>query len=119
LRYLDIAIAALVGMSAISGTAVWTPRSGDGASRQLMLQEELRDYVLAYLQQKGVFWLLQSPPESICSELSRASNASVTLSATIGPRSCGSPPSGTVYVAVNLNVIPEEVTVEAWSDTLE
>jgi len=119
LRYLDIAIAALVAMSAISGTAVWTPRSGDGASRQLMLQEELRDYVLAYLQQRGVFWLLQSPPESICSELSRASNVSVTLSATIGPRSCGSPPSGAVYAAVNLDMIPEEVTVEAWSDTLE
>jgi len=119
LRYLDIAIAALVGMSAISGAAVWTPRSGDSASKQLMLQEELRDYVLAYLQQKGVFWMLQSPPESICSELSRASNASVTLSATIGPRSCGSPPSGTVYVAVNLGMIPEEVTVEAWSNTLE
>ncbi len=117
LRYLDIAVAGLIGMSAISGIAVWSPKSGDAGSRELMMQSELRDHIVSYLQQKGVLWLLRSSPEVVCSGLSNASNSSLTFAAKVGSVSCGSPPTGTVFATLPVELGPTEVVLEAWSTT--
>ena len=114
LRYIDLAVAAMIGASAISGLVVWSPRSGDSVSQTVMLQLELRDRLLGYLQQRGVVWFLHSPQAMICSALAKSSNSSVVMSALIGGEACSPQPEGEPMATLTLRFITIEVTLEAW-----
>jgi len=43
MRYLDLAVAALIGTSAIAGVAAFSPRQADVASSSLAIESHLRD----------------------------------------------------------------------------
>lgn len=117
MRYVDIAIAVLIGTSAITGIVAWTPRSGDIASQHTLMRTLLRDSLLAYLQHRGVVWLMRSSPQELCADLSGISNSSVTFSATSGSFSCGSPPLGVAALStLTLQLTSYQVTLEAWSN---
>jgi hypothetical protein len=119
-RFLDIAVAVLIGTSALSGLVVWNPRPGDSASNTLAVQSELRGYLLAFLRQHGMTWFLRSPPQEVCSALSADSNATVTMSATLGPFSCsGAPPPGAVAAVLSFSLEGSGVTLTAWSGGTE
>lgn len=61
-------------------------------------------------------WLLQSTPAEVCADLAGRSNSTATFSGTIGSLSCGSPPPGVAALStLTLNLLPYEVTLEAWS----
>ena len=115
MRYLDIAIAALIGASVLSTLSVWTPRLGDAATSQLILKAQLRDQILTLLQQRGIFWLLRASPQSVCEALSKVSTPVITYTATIGSISCGYPPNGEVFSSIVLQQAPYEVSIGAWS----
>ena len=116
MRYVDLAVAALIGTSAITGIIAWNPRAGDQASRQLETQTRLRDLLLGILQQRGTTWFLRSPADVVCSYLARRSNSSFGLEATLGSLTCGPPPmEGSVAASLSLRLVPFEVTLVAWS----
>ena len=115
MRYLDIAVAALLGVSAITGLGLVSPRPGDAASVQLSTQTGLRDGLLAIVQHKGISWLLTTPAPEICAYLEQSSNSTVSLSATIGTEPCPSQPlpeadAATLYVPLKAIA----VELEAW-----
>jgi hypothetical protein len=116
LRFLDIAVAALVGTSAISGILLWSPRQGDTVSAEFAVRTQLREELLGVLQSRGFAWLIQSPPGDVCAVLESMSNSSVSFSATLGASSCPlSPPTDSVSVSISLRLLPMAVTLEAWS----
>lgn len=116
MKYVDIAIAILIGVSALAGLLVTSPQAGDGAARVYRLKTALRDRLTAYAGARGAAWFLQTPVPEICSQLEASSNSSFALSATIGSVECGPrPPMGSVAVNLSLLFLPFPVTLEAWS----
>lgn len=115
MRYVDIAIAGMIGLSSITAIASFTPRPGDLTSHYALEQIRARDALLAYLNQRGVAWFLESSTSEICADIASMSNGSVDFSATLGSVSCGGPHSNTrLIAALSLNLTRYEVTLEAW-----
>lgn len=116
MRYLDLAMAALIGISAVTGVIAWDPRGGDATSRQARTQILLRDGLLDLLRQRGVLWLTRAPPGVVCAFLIGESNSSYGLYASWGSTSCGIlPPPESVVASVEVDVGPSEVTLSGWS----
>jgi hypothetical protein len=116
MRFVDIAVAALIGSAAITGILAWDPRAGDAGSRSARLQADLRDRALRVLQQKGMVWLVRSPPSQLCSYFDALSNSTFGVSATVGSTPCGDPPkAGSVTARLTVNLDSAEVTIVAWS----
>lgn len=117
MRYFDLVVAGLIGTSALAGMVTLAPRHGDLASSSLATESQLRDELLALLQQKGTTWILQSSPRTVCSYLRGLSNSSVTFSADIGAAKCGaSPPPGLPAATLAIPLIGRQVVFEAWTD---
>ena len=116
MRYIDIAVAALVGVSAITGVLLWTPRAGDLQASALAAKAELRDRAAGLIDAKGMGWFLGTPPSSVCSYIAGLSNSTVHLLADVGGTTCGSgPPAGAVSASLSFRLAHLQVTVEAWS----
>ena len=115
MRYLDLAVAALIGTSAIAGVAAFSPRQADVASSSLAIESHLRDELLTILQREGVTWLIISSPQVVCAHLHELSNSSVTFSGVIGKYGCGaSPARGSPVATLAFNLIPCHVVLYAW-----
>ena len=109
-------MAALIGVSAITGILVLSPRQGDSLADQSAVRISLRDDLLQVLQARGFGWLIQSPPQTICKVLAGVSNSSVIISATFGSYSCSPmPQSGVVSAIISFRLVNAEVSLEAWS----
>ena len=116
MRFLDLALALLIGSSAFVGIASVTPKEGDASSQRLATQMRLRDTLLTILQRQGMPWLILSSPQEICSTLKNESNASVMVSATMDHVPCSEPPSkGLVEANLTFTLANREVCIEAWS----
>jgi len=117
LKFLDIAVAVLIGASAITGILVWSPLQGDAASAEFAARTRLRDSLLEIVQGRGIPWLIQTPTAEVCAALADMSNSSVSYSAILGSYSCpASPPADSVSETIILRLLPMAVTLEAWSD---
>jgi len=114
MRYLDVSVAILIGVSAISAIIAWSPRDSDAASRHLAEQIRLRDGLLAYVEGRGVAWVLSAPPELLCADLAVHSNSTFTMSGMEGEAECTRPPAGVAAVSLTLNLPQREVNLEAW-----
>ena len=116
MRYIDLAVAALIGTSTLTGMVAWDPTGADSNSRWLHIQTALRDNLEGFLRGKGAPWLLQSPPDVVCSTVVGASNSTFGMAATVGSLSCGPPPppgSAAVKLGAKLGLV--EVTLVEWS----
>ena len=114
MRFLDLALAILIGASAVTGISAWNPRAGDAAANRLGEQMQLRDFLAGMLTREGAAWLLS--PSAVCAELGQMSNSSFGVAATLGPSSCGSAPEGDpVTASLSMELAPYEVTLVAWS----
>jgi hypothetical protein len=115
LRFLDIATAILLGSSAITGMAVWTPRNADAGTQTQLTQMDLRDALLRFMQQPGEAWILRSSPEELCTQLSSFSNTSETFLALVNGHQCTRlPPGGSPVANLTFDLFPGEVVLEAW-----
>jgi hypothetical protein len=110
-----LAVAALIGTSAVAGMLAFSPAKWDSASRSLTLESQIRDELVSILQHEGTPWLVQSAPEAVCGYLHSISNATVSFSAIIGPRSCApSPPPGASVATLVLQLDNFQVVLEGW-----
>lgn len=115
MRFIDLAVAALIGSSAITGIVTWNPGAGDVGAQQLALQERLRDSLVEFLQRYGVIQFQQAPAGA-CLHVSEASNSTFMLYATVGSLSCGTAPTGgSTNATLSLRLIPFEVVLVSWS----
>lgn len=115
MRFVDLAVAALIGSSAITGIVAWTPRAGDAGAQRVGAQVQLRDRLVGLLQRNGLVPFLQSP-EAACRLLAESSNSTFRLYATLGPSSCGTPPTaGSPRASLTMRLVTSEVVLVAWS----
>lgn len=115
MRYLDLAVATLIGVSAFTGVVAWDPMRGDAASHQLAVQARLRDSLLATLQERGIAWFIRSSPTTICAYFASRSNRSSGVYAAFGSHSCGDPPpAGADAASIAMDLVPFKVTLVAW-----
>lgn len=118
MRWLDIALATMIGVSAISGIVTWDPRVADTGSHRLMLENRLGDALVSYLDSRGLPWIQESSPVAICADLESLSN-SIALSANINSFSCGpSPPKGATIMTLTLHLGVRDVTLQTWSSAV-
>lgn len=115
MRYLDIAVAALIGTSAITALVAWGPGAPDSSARQAAVRSALRDDLLEFVQTRGMVWLMGAAPAQVCAALARASAPNATLTGTVGGHSCGDPPAGSVAVALSFALGGRGTVLEAWS----
>ena len=115
MMFVDLAVAVLIGVSAITGILLLSPAPGDGAALRSRERSELRDGLVSFVEARGIDWFLKTSPGEVCSEMASASNSSFAFSATLGSVSCGGPPPGSTYVTLTLDLIPLQVTLVSWS----
>lgn len=117
MRFLDLAVAALIGISAVSALAVWSPAQGDFASQQAALRSGLRAELLSFLQDHGMGWFSSVTPQGFCRAVESSSTPDVTFGGAIGSASCGLVPTSAVAeVSVTFQLPSREVTLAAWSN---
>lgn len=117
MRYLDIAVAAMVGTAALAGLSIWGPGQADGAALRFRTQTALRDSLAAFVDSKGVPWFASTPWAEVCSALSAASNSTFAMSVQAGSASCGPPaPSDATSVRLSFTLASRQVVLSAWSD---
>jgi hypothetical protein len=115
MRYLDIAVAAMVGTAAITGLSVWSPAQGDRASASFQERSTLRDGIVAFVEIRGMPWLASAPWSKICAAIGEASNSTLVLSAEMGSSSCGTVPSpGSDFVSITFQLDGDQVAITAW-----
>ena len=115
MKFIDLAVAALIGISAITGIVSWSPKMNDADAQQLGEQVQLRDRLVGFLQRDGVMSVLESPSVA-CRVFSDASNSTFRLYATMGSSSCGTPPAtGSPSTSLSFRLVPFEVVLVAWS----
>lgn len=117
MRYIDIAVAALIGASALTGISVWTPGPYDAAAKRSSLHAALQGELQGFVQSQGMVWFLRSTSGAFCSSLARASNSTVVFSGDIGGSPCGDPPPpGAVAASLHFTLAAREYELTAWSN---
>ncbi|MDG6985187.1 MAG: hypothetical protein JRM73_00375 [Nitrososphaerota archaeon] len=117
MRYLDLAVAVLVGTSAVAGVSAWSPAPGDSASARLQTTMALRDDIAGFVQSKGMSWFFSTPPEEVCSVAYRSLGPADLMSAEVGAFACpGHPPASADVATLTFRIATTEVTLTAWSD---
>ena len=116
MRFLDIAVAAVIGLLSTSLIGVSSPAGNDFTAYKEHKQAALRDRVEGLLNSGGLVWLQDARPEDICARLESLSNSSVAFSAVVSAVPCSLPPIRAVASA-NLSVIlpSRTVVLEAWA----
>ena len=115
MRYLDIAVAVMVGTAAITGLVVWTPAQGDSASASFQERTALRDRMVSFVETRGVTWFVTTPEAEICADVQGAANSTFVLSVQVGSSSCGvPPPEGAVFASISFQLVQSQVTLTAW-----
>ena len=115
MRFIDIAVATLIGTSALAGLAVLSPRQNDAYSRQQLVQSELRDFMLSQIQRPGVILAIETEPQSVCQLVSTWSHPGFEFSAIINGVPCASfPPYAADVATLTIQTVPHTVVLQAW-----
>ena len=116
MRYVDLAIAALVGTSAITGVLAWSPQGSDRDASVQILEAAIRDELLANVQARGTVWILSASTASLCSEVSSLSNSTFTFGAMVDGEPCAPSAQGVVRANVTLAFFARQIVLQGWSD---
>ena len=115
MRYLDLAIAAIIGVSALAALATWSPSSTNTAADSQMSELHLRDALLAYVQRQGAAWLLSTKTSGVCDSITSLSNSTFTFSAIINSVPCSPSPHEGAVANLTLPFDGRTMVFEAWS----
>lgn len=115
MRYLDVAVAALIGASAITGIVAWGPGVPDSAASHAAARSALWVDLEEFVQAQGTVWMMRSTPGQFCAALAAASPPNATLTGSVGGHNCGDPPDGADAVSVSFMLGGRETVLEAWS----
>jgi hypothetical protein len=115
MRFVDLAVAGMIGISSLGLLIVWNPQANDLAAGRALERARLRDLLVRFVDREGLVSLQQSPPGQICEKFSALTNATLQVEAEIGSYSCGAPPPP-YSNAANLTMAlgPREVSLLAW-----
>jgi hypothetical protein len=115
LRYIDVSVAAIIGLASVASLAVWSPYSFEDGIVLYTRQASLQDYLTGVVAALGVPWFQRTSPSSICGALSSYSNSTIEVTAVVNGLACAPPPSlGAPSANLTIDVGSERVTLQAW-----
>lgn len=115
MRFLDIAVAILIGTAGVGGLIAWSPAPGDAAASSLQARSAAREFALRFIESKGVAWFVDTPPPGVCAAIGSASDSTYGLSASAGDFECAPPPAHAEPARLTFQAMGVAVTVIAWS----
>jgi hypothetical protein len=116
MRYLDVAVALMVGTAALAGIAAWGPGPGDALSAHYRAESAVRAQLLRFVDGKGVAWFAYAPAADICAAVLGGSNSTFGLDADVGSAGCGAPPPpGSATARLSFSVGGKEVNLSGWT----
>ncbi len=116
MRVLDVAVAAMIGVSSLSLLAYSTPYPYQVSSAGSLEQAALRDRLLYVAGKLGIPYMEGSTFGQLCAALSAYSNSTVMISAAEGNLQCADRPAvgySTAVIEVPIGSAPLELW--AWS----
>jgi hypothetical protein len=115
LRFLDIAVAAVIGLVSTTAIVAWSPTPYASTSHSYQVEIGLRDLLVKIVEDEGVVGIQRSSFSEICSIAARYTNSSVTVSAEMGGNDCvAGPPSGSIGSTLEIPLYTGQVILEAW-----
>ena len=115
MRFLDIAVATMIGTSGLAALGVWNPQASDSTAAEAALRIKLHDGLVSAVEAMGLAALSSLPFSDLCTQIATLPVDSYTLSASVGPSQCDpSPPQGLHVESMTLDFGGRSVTVEAW-----
>lgn len=115
MRFIDLAVAALIGTSSIAGILAMSPGVGDSNTQSLRAKIALREGLLTFVSSKGIVAITQETFSLLCAQLRTYSNSTVSYGASSGAGSCSAPPPPTsIEVSMPVELGAAKVTLEAW-----
>lgn len=115
MRYIDIAVAAMIGVSAVAGLVSWAPETYDASAHRASIHSALLRRLDVFVRNRGTVWLVRSSPGTVCAALASASNSTVALTGSVGGESCGdAPPDGAVTASLSFLLAGREIVFVAW-----
>lgn len=115
MRFLDLAVAGIIGLVVIGAGGALAPGLADAAAASTSEVIFLRDALLAAVEEEGLVRLQLYTFEQVCSWLSSISNSTITFSGAVGGVECsGGPPSGTPFAVLSLDVGSDRLVLRAW-----
>ncbi len=116
MKFLDVAVAVIIGLSAFVSLDAFSPTANVAASYALERQASARDSLSALIASPGVAWLQSASMAQTCALLASLSNNSVVFSATQGAVACRGAPAGAVASAnLTLSFPSRTLVLEAWA----
>ncbi len=115
MRFLDLALAAVIGLSSLALMASWGPAGNNAGAARLREEDSLRTDLESLLVTPGAVWLQQATLQEICAKVGSLSNQSVVYSASVDSSQCplAAPETGPV-ASISLMLPTRNVTLEAW-----
>jgi len=119
MRFLDLAVAAVIGLGTVALLSAWGPSYSDHAALQLRQATLDRDRLLGVANRLGVVWMQDASLRDLCSSLAALSNSSLTISAAVNGVRCRASP-GVSSISANLTFVftSRVVVLQAWSPGL-
>jgi hypothetical protein len=115
LRFLDIAVAAIIGLISTTAIVIWSPTPYASASHDYQVEIGLRDLLVEIVENTGVYGMQRSSFSEICSIVARYSNSSVTVSAEMGGNDCvAGPQTGSIGSMLTVPLFTGQVILQAW-----
>lgn len=115
MRFIDVSVAAIIGLTTVASLVAWNPYSFEEGSRLYMREASLQDRLTAIVAKEGVPWIQQASFSSICSTISHYSNSTVEVSAIVNGKACSPPPAyGAPSANLTVEAGSERVTLVAW-----
>lgn len=118
MRFIDVSVAAIIGLTTVASLVAWNPYSFEEGSRVFARDASLQDLLTAIVAREGVPWIQRTSYSSICNGISQYSNSSVEVSAVVNGVACYPP---TAYGEPSANLTVEagssRVTLLAWQVT--
>ncbi|MDV3277421.1 MAG: hypothetical protein LYZ69_03010 [Nitrososphaerales archaeon] len=115
MRFVDVSVAAIIGMTALASLVAWNPYSFEEGSRLYLREASLQDYMTTIVAAEGVPWFQHASFSSICNRLSQYSNSTVEVSAVVDGLACSTPPPrGAPSANLTIDVGSARVLLQAW-----
>jgi hypothetical protein len=115
LKFLDLAVAALIGFGSVAAMGVWNPEQLSAQGTLYSKQASMQEYLETIPSRLGLPWLQQASPDAICSALLPFSNLTIQVSASGRDFVCTVGPPANVPSASIVLMFPRgNLSLSAW-----
>lgn len=115
MRFLDLGVAAAVGLVGLASLYAISPQVFDSASRQSLSGARATDGLVQAVMTKGLVWFQDAPSQDLCAYLGSISNSSSQFSAKVDSVPCGTGPPSGVLANMTLRLGSRTVSIWDWS----